>query len=413
MIMKIGHDRLKRRPRLLPAFILTGWLGLMVCGSAAEPSASQRVAERPFPSVFQAWNPIDMPANFPLNTVADRLNAAAKHDVLWEEPVSQLGLGVKLVLGAVWDGKHAGTASRFTQSSLTQALENRRQMLRLNPHMVLLMEVRWRDAPGSFLPEDSPFWKSKDGQRIMGWNGGNEPYYLLDYENPDFAANIARQCKYAITCGVYDGVMFDWHGHLPIIKKVREIIGPEGLILVNIQDTLEKGREYQDYINGSFMECNPGGLESSVVHGSWTNLMAALDYFEAHFQTPRINCVEVVGDRKDLRRMRAATTLTLTHSDGSVLYGDPDDLPTPDHLHDWYTFWDQKIGRSTGKLIHRTDGASQREFQGATVVFNPPDNRAVKITFEELRQRASDGVKAKSFEVDAGDGDMFLKGFKW
>src|SRR5208282_1152164 len=128
MIMKIGHDRLKRRPRLLPAFILTGWLGLMVCGSAAEPSASQRVAERPFPSVFQAWNPIDMPANFPLNTVADRLNAAAKHDVLWEEPVSQLGLGVKLVLGAVWDGKHAGTASRFTQSSLTQALENRRQM---------------------------------------------------------------------------------------------------------------------------------------------------------------------------------------------------------------------------------------------------------------------------------------------
>ena len=407
--MKNGHERTRRLRLLLLPLILTGWLGVVGFAHAAVPSAAQRVAERPFPSVFQAWNPIDMPAVFPLNTVEDRVQAAAKHDVLWEEPVSQLALGVQLVLGAAWEGPHAGLASRFTSNSLAQALANRRQMLRLNPHMILLMEVRWRDAPGSFLPADSPFWKHKDGQRIMGWDGGNEPYYLLDYENPDFAANIARQCQYAITSGVYDGVMFDWRGYLPIVRKVRAEVGTNGFIIINIHDSIELGRKYQDYINGAFMECFPDGQATNSVHGTWEGLIAGLDYFERHFQKPRLNCVEVVGDRKDLRRMRAATTLTLTHSDASVLYADPDDLPTPDHLHDWYPFWNQKIGRPTGNLITRPDGAAQREFQSASVIFNPPGRSPITIAFDDVRQRASDGTKGKSFVVDAGDGDMFLR----
>ncbi len=389
--------------------MFTGLFGILQVVRSEELSTAQRVEERDYPSVFQAWNPIDMPGLFPQATLAERLKAAAKHDVLWEEPVSQLGMGVKLVLGAVWDGEHGGVATRFSEVSRRQALENRRRMLSMNPNMVLLMEVRWRDAPGSFLPEGSPFWKHKDGRRVLGWDGGPEPYYLLDYENPDFAANVARQSKYALESGVYDGVMFDWQGYLPIVRKVREAIGRKGLIIINLHDLIDKGREYQDYINGAFMECNPAGSPASPVQGTWDGLENGLSYFEQHFQVPRVNCVEVMGDRKDLRRMRAATTLTLTHSDGSVLFADPDELPTPDHLHDWYPFWDQKIGRPMAPGAVRQDGSWQREFQLATVVYNPPGKQPVKVSFQESRRRASDGAEANSFEINGGDGDMFLK----
>ena len=55
--------------------------------------------------------------------------------------------------------------------------------------LVFLLEVRWRDAPGSFLPENSPFWRcNEDGSRKKGWDGGPEPYYLMNPDNPDFAA---------------------------------------------------------------------------------------------------------------------------------------------------------------------------------------------------------------------------------
>jgi hypothetical protein len=138
-----------------------------------------RVVAKIHPSIFQAWNPLDMPGKFPLDTLEQRLTSAAKHDLMWEEPVSQLGFGTKLVLGAVWDGENGGMATQFTADSLKQALANRAKMLEMNPAMVFLFEVRWRDAPGSFLPADSPFWKRHaDGRRVAGWDGGPEPYYL-------------------------------------------------------------------------------------------------------------------------------------------------------------------------------------------------------------------------------------------
>ena len=380
--------------------------------AATDGLVTERIAGRGFPSVFQAWNPIDMTNRFPLATLDDRLKAAAKHDLIWEEPVSQLGYGVQLVLGAVWDHPHGGLATDLTADSKRQAQANRNRMLALNPNMVFLLEVRWRDAPGSFLPEASPFWRRNvDGTRKMGWDGGPEPYYLLDPDNPDFAANIARQCKIAIASGIYDGVMFDWDGYLPIVKKTRQALGNDALIVCNIHDRLDLGRKYQGLINGAFMECNPKGQgQSHHPIGSWESLRQALVFFEANFAVPQINCLEVWGDRQDVRRMRAVTTLALTHSDGYVLYADPNPLKTPDHLHDWYPFWDAKLGQAAGKCTQRDDGAYQREFAAGTVIYNPLDNaRAVTVKFKMSRRRASDQTKGTEFTVENSDGDIFLK----
>jgi len=380
--------------------------------ATAEKSLAARVTDKGNPAIFQAWNPIDMSKEFPLDTLEGRLKAAARHSLVWEEPVSQLGYGVQLVLGAVWDHPHGGSATDFTAESKRQALANRQRMLELNPNMVFLLEVRWRDAPGSFLPEDSPFWKrNPDGTRKQGWDGGPEPYYLMNPDNPDFAANIARQCKIAIDSGVYDGIMFDWDGYLPIVKKTREVIGGGGLIICNIHDRINLGEQYKGLINGAFMELSQEGPGSPPRKlGTWESSRKALDYFEQHFAQPTVNCLESWGDRQDLRRMRAVTSLGLTHSDGYVLYADPNPLKTPDHLHDWYPFWDAKLGRPAGKCVTRDDGAYQREFEHGTVIYNPLSNRkTVTVKFDAARKRVSDGIEAREYAVESYDGDIFLK----
>ena len=371
---------------------------------------NHKVLARDYPSVFQAWYGIDMPG-FPQDNLEQRLQSAAKHDLLWEEPLSQLGEGVELVLGLVWDHPNHGLAGRFTEASLAQARSNRKRLVELNPNMLLLMEIRWRDAPRSFLPEDSPWWlRDSSGNIVKGWLGGWEPFYMLNYEHEAFQDNVARQAKIAVESGVYDGIMLDWSGHFEVIKKIRQAIGPEKLIIVNIHDDIEDGRLYSPYINGSFMELNP--LDSTSVFNSnkrnWSKIREALLYFEEHLLPPRINCLEVWGNRDDLSRMRATTTLGLTHSDGYILYGDPNPLKTPDHLHDWYPFWDTPLGKPVSKRIDRSDGAFQRDFKSGTVVYNPFGNPGVILEFKEDRVRASDGKVSKQFALDGRDGDIFL-----
>jgi regulation of enolase protein 1 (concanavalin A-like superfamily) len=402
-----------RRFLLISGFIA---LGAMLCPTALADNAGTipaQAAAHVQPSIFQAWNPLDMPDKFPLDTLDGRLKAAAKHDLMWEEPVSQLGFGTKLVLGAVWDHANGGLATKFTDETLKQALANRLKMLANNPNMIFLFEVRWRDAPGSFLPADSPFWKTHpDGKRVMGWDGGPEPYYMLNYENAAFQDNVARQCQYAIESGVYDGVMLDWSGHLEIVRKVRAAVGDKGLIIVNIHDDIHDGEKFKDYINGSFMECNPAGPGQPPGGGNgttWDKARAGLKWFEANLREPRVNCLEVWGKRSDLRRMRATTTMGMVYSDGYQLFADPNPLPTPDHTHDWYPFWDVKLGKALGKAVERADGVATREFAAGTVLYNHFGNKPATLTFSEERKRLSDGTVGKKFTVQDADGDVFLK----
>ena len=352
-----------------------------------------------------------MRETWPLWTNDNRLRAAALHDVLWEEPVSQLGFNTALVLGAEWDGPYAGLSANFSDRTAKQALANRAKMLAMNPDMVFLLEVRWRDAPGSFLPEDSPFWKRHaDGSRVLGWDNGPEPYYLLDPENSAFQANIARQSRIAIESGIYDGVMLDWSGHLEIVKVTRKAIGRDGIIIVNIHDHIDDAKKYAAYINGSFMECNPDGPgKPTKTNGTdWDKLRAGYLFMEANLIEPRLNNLEVWGHRDDLRRMRAATTLALTHGNGSVLFADPNPLPAPDHMHDWYAFWDVKLGQPTGARIDRKDGLAERAFEGGVVVYNHIGNGTRKVNFDTPKRRVSDGGVASSFWLTDADGEIFV-----
>lgn len=115
-----------------------------------------------------------------------------------------------------------------------------------------------------------------------------------------------------------------------------------------------------------------------------------------------------MGKPEDLRRMRATTTLGLTMSDGYVLYGDPNPLPTPDHYHDWYSFYDVNLGKPLAKGQRQTDGSWKREFEGGTVVYNPYGNADVTVSFDKEMKRVSDNSVARSFTVPQRDGDIFV-----
>jgi len=377
----------------------------------AAETAAGRLVRRDYPAVFQAWNPIDMPGKWPLWTNDDRLRAAGKHDVLWEEPVSQLGFNTALVLGAEWAGEHAGLATEFTAISRQRALANRARMHAANPAMIFLLEVRWRDAPSSFLPEDSPFWRrNADGSRVPGWDNGPEPYYMLNPENDAFRANIGRQARLAIDSGIYDGIMLDWSGHLEVVKAVRAAIGEEALIIVNIHDNVEHAKLYAPLINGSFMECNPDGPGLPTLRNgtTWDKLRDGYVFMETHLREPRLNCLEVWGNRDDHRRLRAATTLALTHGNGAVLYADPNPLPAPDHLHDWYPLWDVSLGRPMGDRQTRADGIVERVFERGLVLYNHLGNGTRKVQFPRELKRASDGKVGREFWVNDADGDLFV-----
>ncbi len=359
--------------------------------AAGELSVVPRIERRSFPSVFQAWNGATPLPGHDANAMR------AKHDLVFTHP-GALGLGST--------NAHEGMAFTFTAAGLDSARKKRAALLAANSNLVLLAEVRYRDAPKGFLPEDSPWWKRDDqGQFIIGWAEGG--YRLLDVESTNWHAQVAKRAQATMQSGVFDGVMLDWwiddDARASLVQQVRAAIGSEALILVNANDRVIP--RTAPYINGLFMECY-----RSKTPEDWNRISDTLRWAEANLRSPRINCVETWfhKSRSDLALMRAVTTLTLTQSDGYCLFADPNDLPTPDHLHDWYPFWDRGLERPMGKGQQRADGAWERAYSGGTVIYNPPGNQRIEVQFDRPKRSRATGQLVPAHVIAPGDGDIFL-----
>ncbi len=380
-------------------------LWLLLCGGlmpgglcAGEPQAfwdmplEQRVTTRSFPSVFQAWNPADNLKS------EDKLTTLARHDLVFSAPG---------FFGLKWNQLQEGLATGFTPESIRAAKAIRGTFLAKNSHLVLIAEIRYRDAHRSYLPTGHPWWKRDlNGKLEMGWDEGG--FIKLDIANPEFQKHIATQAGAVVASGVVDGVMLDWwdddDARLQLIKRVREAVGKRALILANANDrTMPRSAAY---INGYFMEC-----WRSKTPEDWKRISDTLAWAEANLREPRINCLETWfhHSRADLNLMRATTTLALTVGDGYCLFSDPNDLPTGDHLHSWYAFWEKRLGRPLAKGVKRADGSILREFEGGAAVYNPMGNAPAKIVFSEPRTSLVTGKRALSHGVPAGDGDLFGK----
>jgi hypothetical protein len=356
-----------------------------------EKTVVRRVADRSFPSVFQAWNPAD-------NLKEDKLATEARHDLIFH--------GENL-FGLRWDNAYPGLATNFTAASILQAGKRRRDLLSRNPNLVLLMEIRYRDAHRSFLPDGHQWWR-RDGQGriVSGWEEGN--YLQMDFSHPAYQEQVAAQAQAAVQSGIVDGIMLDWWDdaaeRLALVKTIRDRIGPEALILANAND--RKTTNTAPFINGYFMECY-----RSRTAADWKRIAETLAWAEKNLRAPRINCLETWyhTSRNDVHLMRATTTLSLVLSDGYCLFSDPNPLPTADHLHNWYPFWQRQLGSALGTGKVRPDGAITREFSGGVAAYNPMGNQPVTITFPEARWSRATGKQARTHLLNPCDGDLFLK----
>jgi hypothetical protein len=367
-------------------------LCLVALSASAETPVEQRISGRRFPSVFQAWSPAD---NLPGE---DRWTTAARHDLIFSGPE---------FFGLRWDRSPAGLATRFTADSVEAALRTRAMLLAKNPNLVLLAEIRYRDASRRFLPPDHPWWKrDASGKAKAGWEEGG--YLLLDYESEGFRDQVAAQAAAAVATGVVDGVMLDWwkddDARLALVRRIREMIGERALILVNANDRTTPVTA--PYVNGYFMECY-----RSRTPAEWERIGATLAWAGQHLRTPRILCLETWYEksRADLNRMRATTTLALTRSDGYALFSDPNPLPTPDHLHDWYPFWEKSLGRPVDTGRAHPDGTWRRSFERGIAVYNPPAGAPAVIRLDAPHRSLATGKTAAEHTVPAWDGDIFLK----
>jgi hypothetical protein len=369
--------------------------GAPLCGAPPGPPDGEEIAPRirgrTFPSVFQAWSPAEGLKG------ESRLQVMARHDLVF------LGVGA---FGLRWNRRPVGLATGIELSSIEGGRAIRRQLLDLNPHIVLLAEIRYRDAHRGFLPDDHPFWRRKDGKRVAGWDEGG--YFQLDFSNPDYRAHVARRAGAVVATGVVDGVMLDWwrddEDRLALVRAVREAVGPDALILVNAND--RRVPESDPYVNGLFMECY-----RSQTAEDWARIAETLRWAESHLRRPRINCLETWfhRSRQDLHLMRATTALALTHSDGYCLFSDPNPLPTPDHRHDWYPFWEKGLGRPTGPGHERDDGVVVRPFTRGWAAYNPMGGGEATLTFPEAVTSRATGRRGRTHRLAPSDGDIFLR----
>ena len=373
---------------------LTGIGQVSYAQSSLEKSIKERIESRKYPSVFQAWSQVE-------NEVGDNVSLAAKHDLIWQGASS---------FNLKWNNSFNGLATGFIPETIAFGLEKRKELLQKNPNMIFLLEIRFYDAFMKYLPTESPFWMHDSlGKLIMGWKEGNYP--KLDYRNKVFQNIIVQQAKAAVESGVFDGIMLDrWSegsrdsSAMSLLKDIRNAIGEEKLIIVNSNDNIIPNSA--KYVNGLFMECCKANNDDK----NWEKIENTLRWAESNLKEPHVNCLETwyKYSRNDLNRMRATTTLSLTCSNGYALFSDPNELPTADHLHNWYSFWDIQLGKPTGKGFKRDDGIWQREFTNGIVVYNPPLNNKQTLKFKQKLKRVSDGVVGTSFVMDNLDGDIFL-----
>ena len=379
-----------------------------------------RFENRSYPSIFQAWSDV---INRQDLSKSERL---ALHDLYWA-PNFQLDFretdkGMQLV-GNI-------EAARHERYALSQ----------INPNIIVLAEIAMRDEWPRSYPDDWPHWiRDENGNRVsaIGY-----PAFLMDFTHPEVPDIMVEQAIAVRKCGLYDGIFIDWwnekgtvlwteftklartnaaeqHARDVIIRRLRAAVGADFLIMVN--HNRQKAERAAPYINGLFMETGKDDARG-YTHQGLQQLEETLLWAETTLRVPRINALEGQGinaqppaSEGNLRNMRLITTLSLTHSDGYVLYnlGIPVvDTSVLDHVHFWTEFWEPKLGRPIGakaETYKNINGLFIREFTNGFAVYNRSGKERM-LQFPEKVSGVASGVGKKRWHtIPDLDGEIYLK----
>ena len=396
------------------------------------PSITERIENRRFPSIFQPWLNIH---NLPETIDADE--RITYHDLMWH---AGFGSQYFTLSNVLIDPKN-----NFYWEKLKTSL-----MLSLNLNLIFIADLPVK-ALGSkswvhqehLKRADFPWLRDADGNRVGHW---------IDFTQPEAQEMFAEQAKAYQDCG-YDGIFLDFwqededlqrrQAQVAVLKRMRELVGDEFLIIVNTNDHINASSA--PYINGLFMETFRA-LSDNYSHRGMMKLEQTLLWAAANLQEPVVNCLEGEGigselpnSPANLQGMRMFTTLSLTHSDGYVLYtmgvqrgeahehdasfvgpwGQPHlenhDINTHGHhhAHYWYDFWEADLGQPIGEKGQLYDegikGLFIREFTNGWAVYNR-SGKEQQIEFSEAVSGVARGVEEKrSHTLPDLDGEIYLK----
>ena len=355
-----------------------------------------RIADREFPSFFKAWDGV-----FINRKDLTKLEEWALHDLIW-----CMAWDVSLI----WDDEEfTYLAEGFDETSIQLAREQVKKLHKLNPNIVILLSVFYRDLPGDWLPEDSDWWlRDEQGERIVGFKGdGGYVAYLLDYSSKGLRNHVAARAKAGVKTGLFDGVMLDWWDENParikLLRKVRKAIGNDKLILVNSNQYVQA--KSAKYVNGYFMESVP--MENKT---DWQTFAQTLQWAEANLREPRINCFCTWANdyKKEKNIERCCYAMALTFSNGyqiASLAGYKNYIP---HHHMWYEGFEDKLGKPLGESVQLANGAWQREFEKGYVIYNPAHNKRIKVTFNKKLKNLITGKKRRKVNLPPEDGAMLV-----
>ena len=370
-----------------------------------------RLDNRTFPSVFSAWGGLGWSSVVNQPHLSD-LEQMAQHDLYW---------WCCLMHDREWVDVGDTVMIRGSLDSMRQ---DRDDYIERNPNMIFLVELRavWDDL--DTFPPDSDYWlRDKGGQIYPAGNMG-----LLNLNHPDVQKRLIDQAVAVSQCGLYDGILFDgwaewWSNHAgtiegaeAILKGIRERVRPDFLILVNTNQ--HQSPVSAPYINGLFLESGVPGQWEDPSEG-FTVLEDTLSWAEANLRSPRINALETdaqsdepLDSPTNLRYMRAATALSLTFSDGYVLFRINDWEGVHMHWHYWYDFWDADLGRPVGPKSALYDADIPelyiREYTNGWAVYNH-SGAPQPLIFDNDVSGVASGWKGTHHVLANLDGEMYLK----
>ena len=418
---------------------------------------------RNYPSLFQAWDGIE---NLYGLTENERI---ASHDLYFDDTWG-LGLGWQVSEAQPYEGM----STQLDSELLSEAQERKAFLKELNSDMILLCAILYREGDFvlyenegpefwevGYLPEDSTFWlRDSKGEGIPGWGEDDNGdgvievdevrNMLIDFTDEAFQDIIAQKAKALYESELYDGIFLDWwnetnattgnyvdwdgtvydletetEARIELLKKIRANVGQDFLILVNAN--MDRVPESAAYVNGLFMESYKEDPYAGYTTEDLIKIENTLLWAETGLREPRINCLEGwsivtnydadqserIQDRnneENMALMRLFTTLSLTHSDGYVLFSDDNAMPSADHLHNWYDFWEVNLGEALGDkatTYENTEGLFIREYTEGFAVYNR-SGQARQLTFDSEVKAVSTGLLGNTHEMPDLDGDIFL-----
>ncbi len=376
-----------------------------------------RLQNRTFPSVFSAFGKPTDTQVVGLNHLSP-IEQLARHDLTWRDPYFGLAYtdtpqGWKLV------------------GSVESAQEIRDSLLNLNPNMIFLAEVRVRDAWIGYYPEDFPYWLRDEQGNIIKTPSGS--FLITDFTQPGMQDIVVEQAIAVAQCGLFDGIFFDWfHEHFDVLpsyysleeelrakddifKRIRAAVREDFLVIINTNRARIPRKAWGT--NGTFMETLRDNQWNSdpepYTHEGIKEIEDTLLWAEENFREPQINCLEGWGipdespdSSNNKRWMRLFTTMSLTLSDGYVLYGMDNS-----HQHIWYDFWDANLGRPIGpkaQPYQDIDGLYSREFTNGWAVYNRSEKQQT-ITLPRVSTGVSSNKQDLTHLLPDLDGEIYLR----